>query len=273
MRGLQAHLVEQPFHALLCLFAGGHLMHQQRLHDGVADRHARVQRGEWVLEDELDVSAKRLEGGPLQLADVLAGKFDAAALAVHQAQERPSRRRLAAARFADQRQRLTRVEIETDLLHSMHPARNAAEDARGHVKARDEITHTQNGLHIVRRRRLRCRIDRGGRAVHPQQRKAGRAIGALHRAQARHRRQQRTRIRMRRLCKHRGRRALFHAIALVHHEHAVGHFRHYAHVVRDEHHRHVQFLLQRADQLQDFRLDGHVQRGSRLIRNQQRRFA
>ena len=155
----------------------------------------------------------------------------------------------------------------------MHPARDAAKDACGHVKARDEITYAQDGLYVVRGGQLRCRIDLSSSPVHTQQRKTRRAIGALHRAQARHGGEQRTRVRMGRLRKHRGRRALFHTVALVHDEHAVGHLSHHAHVVRDEHHRHVQLLLQCTDQLQDFGLDGHIQRRGRLIRNQQRRLA
>ena len=125
----------------------------------------------------------------------------------------------------------------------------------------------------MRGRRLRRGIDRSRSAIHAQQRETRRAIGALHRAQTRHSGEQRARVRMRGLRKHGGRWALLHAVALVHDEHAVGHLGHHAHVVRDEHHRHVQLLLQRADQLQDFRLDGHVQRGGRLVRNQQRRLA
>ncbi|MNI33881.1 hypothetical protein D3C73_878490 [compost metagenome] len=40
----------------------------------------------------------------------------------------------------------------------------------------------------------------------------------------------------------------------------------------NEDHPHLHFLLQHADQLQDLRLNGDVQRGGRFIGNQQRRF-
>jgi len=58
----------------------------------------------------------------------------------------------------------------------------------------------------------------------------------------------------------------------VHHQHLVGNLGHHAHVVRDEQHRTALLALQLGDQAQDFLLRGHIQRGGRLIANQQRRF-
>ena len=46
-------------------------------------------------------------------------------------------------------------------------------------------------------------------------------------------------------------------------------FRHQRQVVRNQHQRHILFLLQLQQQLDDLRLDGYVQRGSWFIRNQQ----
>ena len=68
-------------------------------------------------------------------------------------------------------------------------------------------------------------------------------------------------------------RAGFDLVAPVHDQHAVSHFSDHAHVVGDENHTHVHFCLQGADQLQDLRLNGHVQRGGWLVGNQQRRLA
>ena len=56
----------------------------------------------------------------------------------------------------------------------------------------------------------------------------------------------------------------------VHHHDPVGNFGDHAHVVRDEDHRHVHLVLQQADQRQDLRLDGHVERRRRLVGDQQR---
>jgi hypothetical protein len=67
------------------------------------------------------------------------------------------------------------------------------------------------------------------------------------------------------------RRFFLDLLAAVHHQHAVGHLRHHAHVVGDEDHAHVHLVLQQADQLQDLRLDRHVQRRGRLVGDQERR--
>jgi hypothetical protein len=61
---------------------------------------------------------------------------------------------------------------------------------------------------------------------------------------------------------------LFHLLAGVHHHHAVAALGHHAQVVRDHHHAHAQLLLQALDELEDLRLDGHVQRGGRLVGDQ-----
>src|SRR3546814_3196242 len=59
-------------------------------------------------------------------------------------------------------------------------------------------------------------------------------------------------------------RSLFDLVAAPHHHYAVGDLGDHAHVVGDEHHRHADLGLQLADQLQDLRLDGDVQRRGRL---------
>ena len=91
--------------------------------------------------------------------------------------------------------------------------------------------------------------------------------------QARHRRQQRARVGVLRPGEDRVRTALLNLVAAIHDQHAVGHLGHHAHVVRDEDHAHVHFLLQLPDQLQDLGLDGHVQRGGGLVGDQQLRLA
>jgi hypothetical protein len=68
-------------------------------------------------------------------------------------------------------------------------------------------------------------------------------------------------------------RAFLDLLASVHHDDAIGNLRDHAHVMRDEHHGHVHFVLQQADQREDLRLDRDVERGGRLVRNQQRRTA
>ena len=68
-------------------------------------------------------------------------------------------------------------------------------------------------------------------------------------------------------------RALLDLLAAPHHEHAVGDLGDDAHVVGDEHHRHPHLVLQQSDQRQDLRLDRDVERGGRLVGDQQARAA
>ena len=70
----------------------------------------------------------------------------------------------------------------------------------------------------------------------------------------------------------RSRRDLYQA-ALFHHADPVCKMPYQIQVVRDEQHRHVFFALQLIQQLQNLYLDRHVQRSSRLVGNQQFRFA
>ena len=67
------------------------------------------------------------------------------------------------------------------------------------------------------------------------------------------------------------RRPRFHHLTGVHDNDFVRSFRHQRQVMSDEHQRHVLFLLQFQQQLDDLRLDGHIQRRRRFIGNQQLR--
>ena len=57
----------------------------------------------------------------------------------------------------------------------------------------------------------------------------------------------------------------------MHHHHVVGNLRDHAHVVRDEEHGAALLRLQLGDELQNFGLRGHVQRGGRLVADQEAR--
>ena len=63
-------------------------------------------------------------------------------------------------------------------------------------------------------------------------------------------------------------RAAFDDLAALHHIGAVGEAAHDAEIVGDEHDRHAEPLLQIREQLQDARLDSHVERGRRLVGDQ-----
>ena len=81
----------------------------------------------------------------------------------------------------------------------------------------------------------------------------------------RHRAQQPHRVGMARPVEHRVGRALFGHARGVHHDDAVGVARHHAEIVRDDDQRDVELARQVLHQLQDLRLDGDVERGGRLV--------
>ena len=66
-------------------------------------------------------------------------------------------------------------------------------------------------------------------------------------------------------------RTLLHLAAEIHHHDVVGHLGDHAHVVRDQDHRQPAFVLQSAEQIQDLRLGGHIQRRGRLVGDQDAR--
>ena len=123
-------------------------------------------------------------------------------------------------------------------------------------------------------------LARGGRAAaqlqlafHVHQRQRRGVPAALHGPQAGHRPQQRGRVRV----PGRGEEAAdvvgLDDAPAVHDDHALRHLGHDPHVVGDEDHGHAVLLLQGADQAEDLRLDGHVERGRRLVGDQDLRAA
>ena len=91
------------------------------------------------------------------------------------------------------------------------------------------------------------------------------------RVQPRDRAQQAPRVGVLRAGEDRVRRRLLDDPAGVHDRDLVGHLGDDAEVVRDDHDGRAELALQALDQLEDLRLDGHVERGRRLVGDQQLR--
>ena len=70
---------------------------------------------------------------------------------------------------------------------------------------------------------------------------------------------------------HVARRPILDHLAHIHHRHLVRDLGDDAHIMGDEQDRHAKLVLKRPDQRQDLRLGGDVQRGGRLVGDQQRR--
>jgi hypothetical protein len=102
----------------------------ERVPDLLHDRHGRVERGVGVLEDHLQVGAQLAEL-PLRRPHHLVARVpDAAGGRAHQPQQRPSERRLAAARLADHAENLALADVEADAVDGTHHAGVAAQQPR-----------------------------------------------------------------------------------------------------------------------------------------------
>ena len=102
-------------------------------HQGLADdgrhRHARVQGGERVLEDDLHVARQAAQLLRAHRADVAAVEQHLAGGGFDQAQDAAPGGALAAARFADHAQRLAGGQLEADAVDRMHVVDHAAQHA------------------------------------------------------------------------------------------------------------------------------------------------
>ncbi len=85
--------------------------------------------------------------------------------------------------------------------------------------------------------------------------------------------EERLRVRMPHRAEELVRRRALRDLAGVHHHHPVRALRDHAEVVRDQDHGHLEVTPERVDQIEDLRLDGHVERGRRLVGDQHPRRA
>ena len=243
--GVEADLaqgVADPRIALGAIELG--VMHAQAFADDLAHGQARRQGAEGVLEDDLHARAQGAHARLVQRHDIDTIEADLA-LALEQAQQGAPQRRLAGAGLADDADGLAASHLEIDAAHRFE----------GDLGPEQRTLDGEADTHIVRRQQHR-RI-RGHRCL-----LAGRfgidqhaGVGVL--------------------------RALedvvggagFQQLAVTHHADAVREVAHDAQVVGDEQDRHAVALLQRLEQPQDLRLHRDIQRGGRLIGDQQVRLA
>jgi hypothetical protein len=92
----------------------------ERLADDLPDRQPRVERGVGILEDHRGASPPRSQVPPRQGAHVGAVEVHPPAGRLHQPQQREPGRRLAAARLADQAERLPPCQGEADPVDRTH---------------------------------------------------------------------------------------------------------------------------------------------------------
>ena len=111
----------------------------QPLADAVADRRARVEAGVRVLEDDLHPPPVRLEGRALDRGQVRAVEGDRARRRLDEAQQQPPDRRLAAARLADEPERLAAPDLEAHAVHGLDHADGALQDAAPDREVLDQV--------------------------------------------------------------------------------------------------------------------------------------
>ena len=96
-------------------------VHDERIADHLLHRHARIERGERVLEDEAHVAVESAELALAELGDVdlpalVAAIGDRARGRLDGAQDQPAERRLAGAAFADDAEVFAGIEVEADVV-------------------------------------------------------------------------------------------------------------------------------------------------------------
>ena len=142
--GVEAHAVHQLEDALLALFlAAVQVMHVKRLTDDVRHRHARVERRVRVLEDHGGLGAVLAQ--VLLGADGLAVVDDLAVGGLVEVQDRTANGGLAAARLADQAERLAALNGKADVVNRLQG--RGLEEARVDGEILLEVTDVdQRGL-------------------------------------------------------------------------------------------------------------------------------
>ena len=194
-----------------------------------------------LLKDDLHLAAQgaqRLGPQSLELAAVEAN----GATAPFESQQRESQRRLARATFSDHPDGMPFAHRHRDSVDRLDVVDGSPQNPR---------LHREPHPHVLRRHQGGC-VRR-----------------SFHRFAARLRRQQSPGIGMGRLVEDRLDRPRLHDLAVLHHVDPLGHLSHDVEVVGDEKHCHLELALKLAQEGENLGLDGHVERGSRLVGDQE----
>ena len=145
--GLRPDELEQLLHPLASSALGQHVgVDLVRFTDDVADRHARVQRGVRVLEDDLDVAPKLPHRRALLGVDVDAVEGELARGRLLQPHQHPAEGRLAAARLAHDAERLALVQVEGDAVQRLDVSHGAPQYAGLDRVVLDQVLGLQDDL-------------------------------------------------------------------------------------------------------------------------------
>src|ERR1035437_8136713 len=113
----QPDLLERSRHPRVRRGAFRELVRLDPLANGAAHAHSRIERGVWILEDDLHPAAEPAERLPLQREHVRAVKRHASGGRLDQAQDRAADRGLPAPGLTDERERFAARDVEADVVH------------------------------------------------------------------------------------------------------------------------------------------------------------
>lgn len=134
-RGPQLDLLQRRQHPPASLGGIGRSVDDEWLLHDLPHPHEWAEAGEGVLEDDLGALAETQQRATGELGDVVALEDDATAGERHQPQAGAAQRRLAAARFADQRHGLAARQLQRDVAHRVDGAALPEGAAHGEVDA------------------------------------------------------------------------------------------------------------------------------------------
>src|SRR5205823_3281561 len=113
---VEAHDLEQLLRAATTRAAVADVVDEQRLRDDVTDRHARIERGVGVLEDDLQLASYLAQARLLHPRQVLTAEHDGPGRRLQQLQDAISGGRLPRSRFPHESKRLTGIDVEGDIV-------------------------------------------------------------------------------------------------------------------------------------------------------------
>src|SRR5262249_55613792 len=144
--GPHADALEDLADANLSFAIRAEAMRGEALAYDVPHRHTRIQGADGVLEDDLHVAAQRLELAATKAQDSPALERNLARGGGKKAQERATQGRLAAARLADQAQRLAGHARQVDSVDCSDLANRALKDAPPNRKVSAQVLRRQDRL-------------------------------------------------------------------------------------------------------------------------------
>src|SRR5262249_52916386 len=116
----QVYALQRLAHELLAVLAPGTVVDAAGFVDRGTDRHARVERGIWVLEDHLHAPPQLAQVRAAGLTDVNLVEFDETAIGFDEADDASRQRGLAAARLTCQAEYLPSAQLERYVVDRAH---------------------------------------------------------------------------------------------------------------------------------------------------------